>query len=82
MSTVPESLDQMLGNWKPEWYYRWFPFLPRFVNNKSLRLFTVSWRDCSYTAKAVGKPHLLDLLVANYETPWYKPKLAGFQIWY
>jgi len=82
MSTVPKSLDQLLKDWKPKWYYRWFPFLPRLMNNKSLRLLTVMWRDCSYTAKAVGKQHAFDLLVAEHKTPWYKSKLAGFQIWY
>ncbi len=82
MSTVPENLDQIFNNWKPKWYYQWFPFLPRFVNNKELQRFTVSWRDCSYTEKSVGRPHFFDLLVANHKSPWYKARLAGVQIWY
>lgn len=82
MSNVPESFDQILDGWQPKWYYRWFPFLPRLIHNKQLRLLTVLWRDCGYTAKSVGKPHFIDYLVAHHETPWYKLKVAGFQIWY
>ena len=83
MSTAPEDLNQILKNLKPKWYYRWCPFLPRFENNVALKLFIISWRDCSYYERPVGKRYyFFDLLIDNHASPWYIPTLAGFQIWY
>lgn len=68
--------------WKPKWYYVAFPFLPRFINNTSLRLFTVLWRDCSYVAISIGTPHFFDVFIKDPSLPWYKKEIVGFQIWY
>lgn len=76
------ELKYILQNTPVKWRYRMFPFLPRCVNNKDLRLLTISWRDCSYTVRSVSKKHFFDILLANHASPWYKPKLVGIQIWY
>jgi len=85
MSTVHDEereKDQILITLegKPKWYYR-FPFFPRIIHHKGLRMVTVCWRDCSCVERSVGKPHFFDLLIATGKSPWYK-KVSGVQIWY
>ena len=80
--TIDEKINETLKEMKISWYYRWFPFLPRFINDKELRLYTVLWRDCSYCEKAVGKSHGIDYLIENHKSVWYKLPLVGVQVWY
>lgn len=72
-----KEIEEIL-NTKIKWWRR---YLPAIMNNKSLRLFTFTLWDCSYTTRSVGKPHFFDLLVVNHKKWWQLP-ICGFQVWY
>ncbi len=63
------------------WYYRWFPFLPRFMYNKELRMLNVVCADTTTVTKSLTKTHFIDVLVRARKGKWYHPKYVGFQIW-
>jgi hypothetical protein len=75
------EFEEMIYRCKPVWYRRIFPFLPIWYQNKAIRLFVFQLFDCSVTAVAITKLHLLDLLEFNHRK-WWQPKYIGFQIWY
>lgn len=77
-----KSLDYALGNWKPVWYRRIFPFLPIVYQHKKLRFLQFQLYDCSCTVIPITGKHFVDLLKANSNGKCYQPKWIGFRIWY
>lgn len=74
--------DELIANMmQMPWYYRWFPFLPRFNYNKELRMLSIVCADTTTITKSLTKTHFIDILIRARKEKWYHPKIVGFQIW-
>lgn len=72
------SLEDMLD--EIPWYRKWFPHLPIWDYNETLRVFTFQICDCSVVHRPLTKSHAFDLLLKSHRK-WWQPKYVGFSIW-
>jgi hypothetical protein len=72
-----DFIEYINENYTPRpWYKPW-----AVLNNKSLRLYTVIFYDCSTVSKSLTKKHFIDILLPMHRKGFESP-LAGFQVWY
>lgn len=78
---IKESITELIENTPMKLRYRLFPWFPRFIHIKELRMFEIIFGDHSVTSVYLTKTHFIALLKRNYRK-WYQPKYIGIEIWY
>ncbi len=78
-----DEIQKFLKENPPLWYYRWFPFLPRVIRNKELRMTEVIFWDCNYYSDALfsRKWYFIDVLYVM-NPKWWQPNICGFKFWH